>query len=156
MATLPINPSPGTTANPPVSFGPNKDYLSFSSIINEVITPVFYTNAGANTLLYSDLLGGFITHTAAGAETDTLPSAAILVPEIQGAQVGSAICFYVKAGGAGTITIAPGAGGTAEAGDTLTIATTFIRLFMLIVTALPDSNGNGAAYKVYSLGASTY
>jgi len=102
------------------------------------------------------VLGGFITHTAAGAETDTLPSASLLVPQIQGAQVGSAIFFYVKAGGAGAITVAVGAGGTAEAGDTLTIATTLVRLFMLIVTSLPDANGNGAAYKLYSLGASAF
>lgn len=138
------------------SFTPSKQYPSFSGLINETFNPASYSNAGGNTLAVSDVLGGFITHTAAAAETDTLPSAALLVPQIEGAAVGSSIRFFVKAGGAGTITVAVGAGGTAEAGDTLTVAQGYIREFLLRVTALPDQFGNGAAYELYSLGASTF
>src|SRR6202012_6244695 len=92
------------------SFTPTKNYPSFSGPINEVFNPVTYSNAANNMLLVSDVLGGLITHTAAGAQTDTLPTAALIVPPIEGAQVGSAIEFIVKAGGAGTITIAAGPG----------------------------------------------
>lgn len=138
------------------SFSPTKNYPSFSGLVNEVRTPVAYANAGNNTLLFSDVLGGFITHTAAGAQADTLPSAALLVPQIEGAQIGSCIRFLVKAGGAGTITIAVGAGGTANPGDTLTVATGQIKEFMIRVTALPDQYGNGATYTLYSLGTSTF
>src|SRR6185312_14565936 len=136
------------------SFTPTKQYPSFSGLVNEVISPVSYSNAGNNTLLTSDVLGGFITHTAAGAQTDTLPTAALLVPLIEGAQVGSAIRFFVKAGGAGTITIAAGTGGTIT--GTATIATGNIKEFLLVVTALPDQFGNGATYTAYSLGTSTF
>lgn len=136
------------------SFTPTKNYPSFSGPINEVFSPVTYSNAANNTLLVSDVLGGFITHTAAGAQTDTLPSAALLVPQIEGAQVGSAIELIVKAGGAGTITIAAGAGGTTN--GTMTIATTNLKFFLIVVTALPDQYGNGATYTVYSLGTSVF
>ena len=146
----------GTLSPAFLSFTPQKNYPSFSGLISESVFPASYSNAGGNTLLVSDVLGGYITHTAAGAQTDTLPSAALLVPAIEGAQVGSRVTFFVKAGGAGTITIAVGAGGTANAGDTLTIATTQIKEFMVRVTALPDQYGNGAAYTLYSLGTSTF
>ena len=136
------------------SFTPTKQYPSFSGLINEVISPATYSNAANNTLLTGDVLGGLITHTAAGAQTDTLPSAALLVPLIEGAQVGSAIRFFVKAGGAGTITVAAGAGGTLT--GTATVATGNIKEFLLVVTALPDQFGNGATYTVYSLGTSTF
>lgn len=150
------------TPNPVVSFTPQKDYLSFSGIINQFVAPANYSNAGANTLIPSDVLGGLITHTAAAAQTDTLPSAALLIPQIEGAQgvlpgvyppvtgAGSSIRFLVKAGGAGTITIAVGAGGTAV--GTMTVATLNIKEFLLVVT----SSGDVPAYTVYSLGSSVY
>src|ERR1700744_3735881 len=94
------------------SFTPTKNYPSFSGPINEVFNPVTYSNAANNTLLVSDVLGGLITHTAAGGQTETLPSSALIVPQIEGSQVGSAIEVIVKAGGAGTIPIAAGAGST--------------------------------------------
>lgn len=155
-------PNQTATPNPVVDLTPQKDYLSFSGIINQLIIPATYANAGGNTLLTSDVLGGFITHTAAGAQTDTLPTAALLVPQIQGAQgsvpgvyppvagTGSSIRFLVKAGGAGTITIAVGTGGTAV--GTMTVATLNIKEFLLVVTATGDS----PAYTVYSLGTSVY
>lgn len=139
---------------PVQSFTPNKDYLSFSGLINEVLTPVTYANAANNTLLITDVLGGLITHTAAGAQTDTLPLPSLLVPAIQGAQVGSSIQFYLKAGGAGTITLGAPAGVTIV--GTATVATANIKSFLLVVTALPDIYGNGATYSVYSLGTAAY
>jgi hypothetical protein len=155
-------PNQTATPQPVVDFTPQKDYLSFSGIINQYIVPAVYANAGGNTLTVADVLGGFITHTAAGAQTDTLPSAALLVPQIQGAQgplpgiappvtgAGSSIRFLVKAGGAGTITIAVGAGGTAV--GTMTVATLNVKEFLLVVT----SSGDTPTYTVYSLGTSVY
>lgn len=138
------------TPFPVVDFTPQKNYLSFSGQLNQVINVATYANAGGNTLLYTDVLGGFIVHTAAGAQTDTLPTAALLVPQIEAAQVGSAIRFLVKAGGAGTITVAAGVGGTIV--GTATVATLNIKEFLLIVTAV----GNAPTYTAYSLGTSVY
>ena len=130
-----------------------KQYPSFSGIINEKISIAAYTGT-ATTLTYSDVLGGFITSSNAAAQTLTLPTAALLVPQIQGAEVGSAIRFFVKELGAGTATVAAGTGGTVT--GTATIATANIKEFLLVVTAVGDADGNGATYTCYSLGTSAY
>lgn len=137
------------TPNPVVDFVPTKQYPSFSGLINEVITIAAYTGT-ATTLTYADVLGGFITSNNASAQTLTLPTAALLVPQIEGAQVGSAIRFFVKELGAGTATVAAGTGGTVT--GTATIATLNIKEFLLVVTAI----GATPTYTVYSLGTSVY
>ena len=142
---------------PVQSFTPQKQYLSFSGIINQLVNVITYSTAGNVTFLPTDVLGSFIIHAiGASTRTDTLPSAASLIPLIEGAQVGSSIEFIVRNTGSVTLTIAVGAGGTANAGDTLTIATVSQRTFLLVVTALPDQYGNGAAYTLYSEGAVAY
>jgi len=145
---------PSTLAPVVQSYTPSVQSPAFSSIVNEVYAPVTYTTAGNITLLPSDVLGGFITHTAAGAENDVLPAASLLIPAIQGAQVGSGIRFFLKAGGAGTITAVAGTGGTIV--GTATVATLNIREFLLQITALGDVNAVGATYTAYSLGTTTY
>lgn len=152
-------PNQTATPNPIIDFTPQKNYLSFSGLINQYYTPATYTTAGAVTLLFSDVLGGFITHTAAGAETDTLPSAALLVPQIEGGQAGlpgitpavpaagSGIRFFVTAGGTGAITIAAGVGGTLVGSGA--VAAGDVKEFLLIITA----TGANPTYTVYSLGA---
>lgn len=137
------------TPNPVVDFVPQKQYPSFSGLINEVINVAAYTGT-ATTLTYSDVLGGFITSNNASAQTLTLPTAALLVPQIEGAQVGSAIRFFVKELGAGTATVAAGTGGTVT--GTATIATLNIKEFLLVVTAI----GATPTYTCYSLGTSVY
>ena len=158
---------PNQTATPlPVQdYTPQKGYPSFSEIINEYYNPVAYT-ATATTLLASDLLGGYITSTNAAATALTLPTAALLVPAIQGAQgalpgiappvgtAGSGIRFFISNGGAGTITVGVGTGGTPATGSTATIATGQIKEFLLIVTGLATLTGN-PTYTLYSLGTST-
>lgn len=150
-------PNQTATPNPVVSFTPQKEYPSLSTLGNQFYTPTTYVNAANNALLVSDVLGGLIIHTTAGAQTDTLPSAALLVPQIEGGQVGvpgiagsttggSGILFYVTAGGAGAITIAAGAGGTLVGSGA--IATLSTKQFLLIITAL----GAAPTYTVYSLG----
>jgi len=156
---------PNQTATPlPVqSFTPQKDYLSFSGIINQYYAPVTYT-AVATTLTYSDVLGGLITSTNGAAQTLTLPTAALLVPQIEGAQgglpgiappnatSGSGIRFFVQSSGAGTVTVAAGTGGTTS--GTMTVATGQIKEFLLIVTKVGDSTSL-PTYTVYSLGTAT-
>lgn len=137
------------TPVPVQSFGPQKNYLSFSGLINQLITVVTYLTT-AVTLLFSDVLGGFIVLTNAAAIAATLPSAALLVPQIEGAQVGSSIKFLVQAGGAGTVTVSAGTGGTIS--GTATVATGQIKEFLLLVTAV----GASPTYTAYSLGTSTF
>ena len=158
---------PNQTATPlPVqSYTPQKDYLSFSGIINENVAPVAYT-ATATTLTFSDVLGGYIESNNASAQTLTLPTAALLVPQIQGAQgalpgitpqttrAGSRIRFFVSELGAGTATVAVGTGGTLATGSTATVATGQIKEFMLVVTDKGSLTGT-PAYTLYSLGTST-
>ena len=167
MANNPNQTIPSTLAPTITSFTPSKESPSFSSIINEYFSPVTYANAGANTLLASDVIGGLISHTAAGAETDTLPSATLMAQAIQAATgavpaspnpaqgiAGSGIRFFVRASGAGTITIAVGAGGTLDSLSTATVATLNIKEFLLIMTNMGDVNNIGATYTLYSLGTS--
>jgi hypothetical protein len=160
MSTIPSTLAPVIT-----SYTPEKQFPSFSSIINEYYNPVTYANAGNNTLLASDVIGGLISHTAAGAQTDTLPTAALMVQAIEGARgaiagssnvgiAGSGIRFFVRASGAGAITIAPGLGGTLVGSGA--IATVSVKEFLLVVTSRGDINYVGATYTIYSLGASTY
>lgn len=141
------------------SFTPRKQFPSFSSIINQVVSPVSYSTAGAVTYTAADVMGGFIQRdTNGGARTDNLPKASDLVPAIEGAVVGSSIKVLIKntASGANTLTVAVGTGGTANSGDTLTVAQNNIKEFLIVVTALPDAYGNGATYTLYSLGTSTF
>jgi hypothetical protein len=117
-------------------------------------------------LLVTDVMGGFITSTNAAAQTLTLPSAASLVPQIEGGQgglpgiappnalAGSSIRFLVRAGGAGTVTVAVGAGGTLDSLSTATIATGQIKEFMLVVSSTATLTGT-PTYTLYSLGTST-
>ena len=137
------------------SFTPQAQAQFFSNPITEIFTIVKYAT-GLITLLFSDLLGGFIIHTANTAFSDTLPTAALLVPQIQGAQVGTCIFITLRNNGTATLTIAVGVGGTANTGDTLTITTLNQRTFMLQVTATGDAYGNGATYTLYSLGSLAY
>ena len=147
MATGGINQT--ATPNPVVSFAPQKTYPSFSTVINEKITIKANTGTQA-ALTYADVLGGFITSSNAAAQTLTLPTAALLVPQIEGAEVGSAIRVLVQAT-TGTSTVAIGTGGTFAAGATATIAAGSIKEFLVVVTAL-----DAPAYTVYSLGTSVY
>src|SRR6185312_2168872 len=142
------------TPNPVVDFAPQKSYPSFSSIVNQPTVIAAYTGT-ATTLTYSDVLGGFITSNNASAQTLTLPTADLLIPQIEGAAVNSSIRFFVKELGAGTATVAAGTGGTVT--GTATIATGNIKEFLLVVTALKNEQGTTSnTYTCYSLGTSTY
>ena len=161
MANNPTSTIPSTLAPTVNSYTPSKANPSFDSIINQYFNPVAYANAGANTLLASDVIGGFITHTAAGAETDTLPTATLMVQAIQGGRgaipggpgivgiAGSGILFYVRAAGAGAITIAVGAGGTLVGSGAVTAAA--VGQFLLVVTKTDAPGYVAATYTVYRI-----
>jgi hypothetical protein len=97
------------------------------------------------TLTAAELLGGFIDGTPTAAATYTLPTGTLMAAALNQAGVGNAIEFTIKnsAGGAYTITVAVGTGGTGK--GTLTIAQNNSKRFLLIMTA-------AATYDVYSLG----
>ncbi len=147
MATGGLNQT--ATPNPVVDFVPQKQYPSFSTIINETITVGAFLGT-QNAPTYSDVLGGFLTASNAAANNVTLPTAALLVPQIEGAQVGSSIRFFVNNIGAGTSTVVAGTSGTMA--GTATIAAGSIKEFLLQVTAV----GTAPAYTCYSLGTSVY
>lgn len=154
MAFGPITST--ATPEPVVSFTPQKDYLSFSSLINQYYNPTTYTGT-ANTLVPTDVLGGLLILTNGGAITATLPSAAALVPQIEGGRAGvagstvsggSSVMFFVKAGGAGAVTVSAGTGGTLVGSGAVTAGN--VKTFLLIITA----TGLTPTYTVYSLGQS--
>ncbi|MBI5732619.1 hypothetical protein HY967_01525 [Candidatus Jorgensenbacteria bacterium] len=100
------------------------------------------------TLTIAQLLTKIIDGTPTAAATYTLPTAANLVGGIANAQVGDSFSFYVnnKSGGANTITMAAGTGGTSD--GTLTVAQDVIREFLIIVTNVTASS---EAYFVYGI-----
>jgi hypothetical protein len=141
------------------SYTPTKNYPSFSTIVNQYVNPVAYSTAGNVTYTAADVLGGFIQRdTNGGARTDVLPTATLLIPAIEGAQVGSSIKLLIKntASAANTLTVSAGTGGTMKSGDTATVAQSNIKEFLIVVTAIPDQYGNGGTYTVYSLGTSVF
>lgn len=155
---------PNQTATPlPVQdFSPQKSYPSFSSIINQYFNPTTYTGT-ANTLTAADAMSGLLILTNGGAITASLPTAALLVPQVEGGQgglpgiapplgtSGSAFLLYVKAGGAGAVTVSAGTGGTLIGSGAITAGN--VKMFLIVVTAIGALTGT-PTYNVYSLGQS--
>lgn len=145
----PLNTAP---AFPYVSFQPQKNYPSFSGQPNTVVILTTIPAAGGAFPVTTDAInGGVILSAATAAATATLPSATVMAQNTEGVQVNTAVIFRVKAQAAGTVTVAVGPGGTANPGDTLTVATGTVRTFMILFTAIGVSNP--AAYTLYSLGS---
>jgi hypothetical protein len=105
--------------------------------------------AGAGTYTAAQLLGGIILRDPTGAaRTDTMSTAALLVAAMPGVQIGSSFVFTVRntADAAETITVAAGTGGTTS--GTMTIAQTYGKSFLVVITAVAGT----PTYTVYSLG----
>lgn len=148
MSTIPSTLTPAI-----VDFTPSKQSPSFSGLINEKIVVSTLNPTAAHTYTVDEIRGGLVLRDTNGAaRTDTLPTASDLVPQIQGARVGSAIRFTIRntADAAETLTVDAGTGGTTS--GTMTIAESNQKEFLLVVTASPDNEGNGATYTVYSMG----
>lgn len=138
-------------AFPVTDYVPQKQYPSFSTVINQKTTLTTITGAGV-TLTPAQLLGGLILHdTSSGAVNDTLPTAALMIPAIEGAEVGSWFRFLIRntSAGAGTLTLLAGTGGTVT-GTTSSSAIPYLQQeeFLLRVTAI----GAAPTYTVYGLG----
>lgn len=101
------------------------------------------------TITIATLLTKVIDGTPTSAATYTLPTAALLVAGIIDAKVGDSFEFVInnKSGGANTITVAAGSGGTAD--GTLTVAQNVVRAFKIIIT---NVTGASEAYFAYGIG----
>ena len=101
------------------------------------------------TVTAAQLLTKVLDGTPTAAATYTLSTAALLVAAIPGARVGDSFWVVInnKSGGANTITVAAGTGGTAD--GTLTVAQNVIRSFLVIITNVTASS---EAYFVYGIG----
>lgn len=101
------------------------------------------------TVTIAQLLTKVLDGTPTAAATYTLPTAALLVAGITNCKVGDSFWFCInnKSGGANTITVAGGSGGTAD--GTLTVDQNIIRQFLIIVTNVTASS---EAYFVYGMG----
>ena len=155
---------PNQTATPlPVQdFTPTKNYPAFSGPINEYWNPTTYTGT-SNTLTAADAQAGLLILTNAAAITAALPAATVLVPQVEGGQgalpgvappvtgAGSSFNLYIKAGGAGAVTVSAGAGGTLVGSGAITAGN--VKLFRIVITAVGTLTGN-PTYTVYSLGQS--
>ena len=143
------------TTNAVVDFAPQKDYLSFSQPINQTYTLSTITGTSA-TLTYAQVLGGMIFwDTSSGAVNATLPTAALLVPQIEGAEVGSVVRLLIRntSVGAGSITLVAGTGCTLSGTSASTVIAYLTQTEYLIrVTAV----GATPTYTVYGLGNVTF
>jgi hypothetical protein len=108
------------------------------------------TAGGATlTVTIAQLLTKIIDATPTEAQAMTLPTAALLVAGITNCKVGDSFDFLInnKAGGAYTITVGAGSGGTGD--GTLTVAQNVCRRFTIFVT---NVTGSSEAYYVYGNG----
>ena len=138
------------------SFTPNQGFQDFSTLVYPTFTPATYADTG--TVTASDLLGGLILGTKAGAATITLPTAALLNAAIPAPAVGRSFEFFVRNTGNNTYTVAVGTGGTSASGNTLTVATLSTRIFLLRITgvAVGSDPTSSDAYTLYSIGVSLH
>lgn len=140
------------------SYTPEKQSPSFSGPINQLTPPTTDATAGNVTYTAAQILSGIILRdTSSSARADVFPAAASIVPKIEGAQVGSALRFLLRntSVGAGSITLTAGTGTTIK-GKTNVIAYLTQEEFILVVTALGDSNGMGATCDIYTMGYATF
>lgn len=114
--------------------------------------PQTVTTAGAVTYSAGQVLSGMILRDPNGAaRTDVLPTAALLVAGLPGAQIGSYIDLFIRndADAAETITMSAGTGGTVTGGGTMTVAQSNAKTFRIRFTGVALGS---EAYIVYSLG----
>jgi hypothetical protein len=119
------------------------------------LTPTTKTNNSDQTYTAAQVLSKLILRDPNGGDrVDTLPTAALLVAALQNPQVGDWIEFRVRnTGGANSVTLAAGSGGTSVTGNTLAVANAKTGHFALRVTNV----GSGTeSYDLYSLMVGTH
>lgn len=120
------------------------------SVVEATGTPTSITTAGNVTYTAAQLLSGIIVRDpAGGARTDTLPTAALLVAAIPGAEVGDTVkCYLINgADAAEAITVAAGAGGAFDAAQAEAIIPRNGRA--LVHLRLTDVGSGTEAYVAY-------
>lgn len=139
-----------------ISFTPQQTNPDFTSLVYEMRTPTTY--AADATVTPTELLGGVLIDSKNGAETLTLPTAALINAAVPGAAVGKSFEFFVRNIGNNTTTVAVGTGGTSVSGNTLTVATLSTRFFLLRITAIANGADPSSTdtYDLYSLGVSLH
>lgn len=131
-----------------------------SSLPLPVVTVTTDNTAAAITYTAAQLLGGFINRDPNGAgRSDVMPSAALLVAAIPGAEVGTSFEFTIRnnADAAETITITAGTGCTLSgAGQSTTTTTITQNNSRRYLARLTDVTAGSEAYTLYSLVSGTH
>lgn len=106
------------------------------------------TVSTTSTLTAAQVLAGFVNSAPGGAITLTLPTAALLVAGLAGAKVGDSFELSIEntSGGANSITLAAGTGGTLRGGTT--VAQNKAALLRFVLTNVTASS---EAYTVHSI-----
>ena len=116
-------------------------------------TPVSVTTAGANTLTAANVIAGIYVRDCNGAgRTDTLPTAALLVAGLTRPAVGDVLRLLVingTTGGATTLTIAAGSGGTFDAAQTAASQVLGPNISKMLHIRLTNVTPASEAYVVY-------
>lgn len=152
---------PGTagvvTASAAVVVDANKDVgvfrnLRATRIVYQGGAPISDATAGNRTWTAAEILTGIIVRATTGASrSDTLPTAALLVAGLPGAQVGDTIEFMLVNGAsaAETITINAGAGGAFDANQPAGTRVLAQNVTKLINIRLTNVTPASEAYVVY-------
>lgn len=150
--------------NSVVRFGPPQEFgngrgsfynpkFAEGLFVNRAAPNAQIATAAAVTYGSGDLLSGFILRDPNGSgRTDVLPTAALLLRAIAGAEIGTTIQFVIQndADAAETITVSAGTGGTTS--GTMTIAQNNSKTFRLTFTNITPGS---EAYTVYNVGTFT-
>ncbi len=138
------------------SFTPYQGFPVFASLIYFSTTVTTYPSDA--TITVTELLGGMLIDTEAGAASFTLPTATQINAAIPAPAVGKTFDFCLRNTGNNTATLVVGTGITSASGNTLTVATVSTRLFRLRCTGVASEGaGTGTdTYDLYSLGVSAH
>lgn len=152
---------PGTAgtvvASAAVVVDANKDIGTFRNlravrVIYQGGVPISDATAGNRTWTAAEILTGIIVRATAGASrSDTLPTAALLVAAVPGAQVGDTIEFMLVNGAsaAETITVNAGAGGGFDANQPAGTRVLAQNVTKMINIRLTNVTPASEAYVVY-------
>lgn len=136
------------------SFTPTKNYPALSGLLYPTVTPTTINTDAVVTYTTAQVLSGLILRNiTTTARTDVMPTAALLVAAVEGAQANTAFYFTLKntTSTSHVITVAAGTGGTTS--GTMTIDYLTLRQFLVVFT---NTTPGSEAYTLYSLGVLTF
>ena len=140
-----------------MSYVPNPNH-SDMSWVNKIIDGVnrhqrlfaSLANAAGQTLTAAQVVNAILSRSGAAAVSDTLPTAAQMVANLVGCQVGSTFEFTVLNGNSGTLTVLTGAGVTLT--GNATVAAGSVRRFIGVVN---NATAGSEAVTVQNVGTWT-